>query len=651
MNIFVSGRLCLFGEHSDWAGLYSRMNADVKPGLAIVTGMEQGITGFVEKNNGSIKFRTVLPDGSRTEWIEWPLSAHSLRAVAADGGFYSYVAGVAAFMIEYYDVGGISIDVTKMTVPLKKGLSSSAAICVLVARAFNTLYNLQMTVRSEMEAAYRGEIMTPSRCGRLDQACAYGERPVVMRFASENIEVERLSVGCDLHWVFADLKGHKDTKKILSSLNRCYPFAMDEVAKGVQKALGEENERIVHQVIEAMKVGDSARIGALMDEAQRIFDTMVASACPEELNSPILHEVMADKTVRELALGCKGVGSQGDGAVQFICRNDVDQAALCMYLKDDKRFDPYTFTIHAQRSVRKAIIPVAGFGTRLFPATKATRKEFFPIIDYDGLMKPAIMIMLEELDQAGIEEIGLIIQAGDREEYDKLFRHDIKLEHYRKLPQDKRDYNVKIQTIGRKITYIEQKEQLGFGHAVYQAKAFAGDDPVLVVLGDHIYHTDNATNCAAQLIDAYERNGMLTVGIDEVELDKVQHYGILAGEFIDEEYRVMQVSEMKEKPTKDYAEEYLRTVDKKGHGKYFCAFGQYVLTPRVFELLERNIVDERLEGGEYQLTTVLEDVRKEFGMIGFRTEGLRFDIGLPETFRGTVERFGSREEKRCAREN
>ncbi|GHU70336.1 hypothetical protein FACS1894184_15650 [Clostridia bacterium] len=640
MNIFVSGRLCLFGEHSDWAGFYNRTNADVRPGLAIVTGIEQGINGFVEKYDKGIKFRTILPDGNKTEWKEWALSAKLLRSVAEGGDFYSYVAGVASYMLEYYDVGGISIDVTKMTMPLKKGLSSSAAICVLVARAFNTLYNLQMTVRSEMEAAYRGEIMTPSRCGRLDQACAYGERPVLMRFASENIEVERLSVGKDLYWVFADLKGQKDTRKILSSLNSCYPFAMTDTAKSVQKALGEENERIVHEVIEAMRVGNAANIGALMIEAQQVFDTMVAPACPEELNAPLLHSVMADKIVRELALGCKGVGSQGDGTIQFICANETDQAGLCSYLRETRDLDSYVFTIKAQHSVRKAIIPVAGFGTRLFPATKVVRKEFFPIIDYDGLIKPALMILLEELDRAGIEEIGLIIQPGDQEEYDKLFRHDIRLEHYRKLPEEKRAYNVKIQTIGRKITYIEQKEQLGFGHAVYQAKAFAGDDPVLMVLGDHIYHTDNSVNCAAQLIEAYERNGMLTIGIDEVSLDQVQHYGILAGEFIDEDYRVMQVREMKEKPTQDYALEYLGSMNKKEHKKYYCASGQYVLTPRVFEMLERDVIDTHIDDAEYQLAPVLEEIRFDSGMIGFRSDGHRFDIGLPQVYKQTIATYG-----------
>jgi UTP-glucose-1-phosphate uridylyltransferase/mevalonate kinase len=642
MNIFVSGRLCLFGEHSDWAGFYNRTNADIKPGLAIVTGIEQGITAFVDKYEAGIRFRTIVPDGNKTEWKEWPLSARSLRAEAKDGGFYSYVTGVAAFMLEYYDVGGISIDVTKMTMPLKKGLSSSAAICVLVARSFNALYNLQMTVRSEMEAAYRGEIMTPSRCGRLDQACAYGERPVLMRFASENIEVERLGVGKDLYWVFADLKGQKDTRKILSALNSCYPFAMNDTAREVQKALGEENERIVNQVIEAMRVGDAPRIGALMNEAQRVFDSMVAPACPEELAAPLLHAVIADKTVQELALGCKGVGSQGDGTVQFICKNETDQAALCMYLGETKGLEPYVFTIRAQHSVRKAIVPLAGFGTRLFPATKAVKKEFFPIIDYDGLMKPALMILLEELHNAGIEEIALIIQPGDQEEYDNLFKRDVRLEHYRKLPADKRDYNVRIQTIGRKIRYIEQKEQLGFGHAVYQAKTFAGDDPVLMVLGDHIYHSENSVNCAGQLIEAYERNGMLTIGIDEVNIDRVQHYGILAGEFIDDDMRVMQVREMKEKPTADYAVDYLGTA-RKGKERYYSAFGQYVLIPKVFELLERNIVEENLEGGEYQLTSALEDVRAEFGMIGYRIDGQRFDIGLPEEYRETLSRFGKKE--------
>lgn len=643
MNIFVPGRLCLFGEHSDWAGLYNRTNAEVEPGMAIVTGIEQGIYGYVERSD-RFRFRAMKPDGTHDEWIEWPMSAKQLKATAEEGGYYSYVAGVAAFMLEYYDVGGLSVDITNVTLPIKKGLSSSAAICVLIARGFNRTYDLQLSVRGEMEAAYRGEIMTPSRCGRLDQACAYGQKPVLMRFASENIDVERLAVGKDLHWVFADLKGEKDTRKILSSLNACYPFAQTEQAQKVQEALGPDNRHIVERVIEAMRRGDAEMIGALMNESQRLFDEKIAGACPSEFDSPLLHQVMRDPMVRELSLGVKGVGSHGDGTVQMICRDGATQSALCAYL-NSKGMDAYSFTIREQRSVRKAIIPVAGFGTRMFPATKVVKKELFPVVDKDGFAKPALLILLQELEQAGIEEIGIIISPEDREEFDKLFKRDLTIEYYRKLPKALRDINVMIQRLGSKITYIEQKEQLGFGHAVYQAKDFVGEDPVLMLLGDHIYSTTNGKNCADQLINAFEKSGQVTVSLDEVALDHVMHYGIITGRFQDEEERLMQVSDMVEKPTMDYAQLHLGVKDKRGENKYYCVFGQYVLTPKVFELLERNIAEgRRTEKGEYGLTAVLQEICQTDGIMAYRTDGKRYDIGIPEAYRKTVSVYGQAEE-------
>lgn len=572
MNIFVPGRLCLFGEHTDWAGLNNRTNSEIEPGLAIVTGIEQGIYGFAERCDNLFRFRAITEDGTHGEWIEWPLSVRTLKATAIEGGFYSYVAGVAAFMLEYYDVGGLSVDITKMTLPIKKGLSSSAAICVLIARAFNMIYDLQISVRGEMEAAYRGEIMTPSRCGRLDQACAYGTKPVLMRFASENIEVERLAVGKDLYWVFADLNGEKDTRKILSSLNACYPYAQNEQAQRVQEALGPDNRKVVEQVMEAMRVGDAERIGNLMDESQRIFDEKIVAACPSELTSPLLHEVMSDARVRELALGVKGVGSHGDGTVQMICKDEETQNTLCMYL-ENKGMSAYHFTIRAQRSVRKAVIPVAGCGTRMFPATKVVKKELFPIIDKDGIAKPALLILLNELDKAGIEEIALIISPEDPPEFDKLFKRDLTIEYYRKLPRELRDINVNIQRLGQKITYLYQHEQLGFGHAVYQAKDFAGEEPVLMLLGDHIYSTTNRRNCAEQLLDAYEKSGQLTLALDEVTLDRVMHYGVITGRYLDEDERLMQATNMVEKPTTDYAREHLGMKDKKGNDRYYCVFG------------------------------------------------------------------------------
>ena len=639
MNLFVSGRLCLFGEHSDWAGYYARTNSEIVPGAAIVTGIEQGIYAYVEKSE-NFRFRTVLNDGTKTEWVEYPLSIKTLKEEAKKAGFFSYVAGVAAYMLEYYDVGGISIDCYKVTIPIKKGLSSSAAICVLIARAFNVLYNLQISVRGEMEAAYRGEIMTPSRCGRLDQACAYGEKPVLMKFDGENLEVDRLSIGKDLHWVFADMRGEKDTRKILSSLNAYYPYAQDEIGKNVQQALGTDNIKIIGDVVEALKRGDAKHIGQLMIKAQQLFDEKVAPACPSELMSPKLHAIMRDEGVVRLSLGVKGVGSQGDGTVQMICAGAYEQEQLVKYLNEELGLEAYPFTIKTQHSVRKAIIPLAGFGTRLFPATKVVDKAFFPIIDRDGIIKPALLVIMEELMNAGIEEIGLIIQPDQQEEYDKLFRKDMTIQHYRKLPKDKREYNVRIQQMGMKITYLYQREQLGFGHAVYQAKDFVGEEPVLMVLGDHLYQSNIGINCAAQMIRAYEESGMLTVSLDEVELDRVHHYGIMGGSFIDDEYRMMQVESMVEKPTAEYAKQFLGVKDKKGRKKYYCVFGQYILTPKVFMLLERNVREYREGGGEIELTSILDEVRVVDGMTGYRVDGKRFDIGIPEEYRKTIMHFG-----------
>ncbi len=642
MNLFVSGRLCLFGEHSDWAGYFTRTNSDITPGAAIVSGIEQGIYAYVEKAD-NFRFRTVMNDGSQTDWIEYPLSVKTLKEEAKKGGFFSYVAGVAAYMMEYYDVGGISIDCYKVTLPMKKGLSSSAAVCVMVARAFNILYNLQISVRGEMEAAYRGEIFTPSRCGRLDQACAYGEKPVLMKFDGENLDVERLSVGRNLYWVYADLHGEKDTKKILSNLNACYPYAQNEIAENVQKALGPLNQEIIRDTVDALKRGDAEEIGRLMNRAQSVFDTMVAPACPSELTSPKLHEIMHDRTVAHLALGVKGVGSQGDGTVQMICKGPTEQEKLVEYLNETLGLDAYPFTINTQHNVKKAVIPLAGFGTRLFPATKIVDKAFLPVIDYDGIFKPAILVIMEELIRAGIEEIALIIQPDQKDEYDKLFKKDMTIQHYRHLPRDKRDYNVKIQQMGMMVTYIYQREQLGFGHAVGQAKDFAGEDPVLMVLGDHLYHSNIAENCAAQMIEAYEKTGMLTISLDEVEIERVAHYGILTGSFIDKERRLMQVEKMVEKPTEDYAKEFMGVKDRRGKDHYYCVFGQYILTPKVFELLDRDIRNYREGNGEIELTKVLDEIRATDGMCGYLVDGDRFDVGIPEEYRKTMGLFGKRE--------
>jgi galactokinase len=123
----------------------------------------------------------------------------ALLEEAQRGGFWSYVAGVAYQVLTNYHVRGLVISNYKTDLPVKKGLSSSAAICVLAARAFNRVYDLKLTVRGEMELAYLGEITTPSRCGRMDQGCAFGSRPVVMTYDGDRLDTRELQVTHDLH--------------------------------------------------------------------------------------------------------------------------------------------------------------------------------------------------------------------------------------------------------------------------------------------------------------------------------------------------------------------------------------------------------------------------------------------------------------------
>ena len=227
-KLFVPGRLCLFGEHTDWAGHYRTMNADIVPGASIVTGIEQGIYAEVEKST-IFELQSDAPEIAEV-WHDFScrMDESELKSVAKSGSFFCYCAGVASYMLEWYKVGGVRIRITDMTLPMKSGLSSSAAICVLVARAFNLLYNLNLNTLGEMNIAYLGELRTSSRCGRLDQACAFGVKPNLMTFDGDEIEVKSLNVKKQLYWVFADLCAEKDTIKILSDLNKAYPFASNE---------------------------------------------------------------------------------------------------------------------------------------------------------------------------------------------------------------------------------------------------------------------------------------------------------------------------------------------------------------------------------------------------------------------------------------
>ena len=238
MKLFVPGRICLFGEHSDWAGGYRRMNAEIEKGYTLICGTDQGIYAEVEPHPTCLVMTSTTSDGTPLGPYEIPMEPKALFEEAQRGGFWSYIAGVAYQALTNYHVRGLVINNYHTDLPIKKGLSSSAAICVLAARAFNRVYDLKLTVRGEMELAYQGEITTPSRCGRMDQGCAFGNRPVLMVFDGDRLDTQEFQVSDELNFVIVDLQSHKDTLEILNRLNRCYPVAENEIERGVQELLG-----------------------------------------------------------------------------------------------------------------------------------------------------------------------------------------------------------------------------------------------------------------------------------------------------------------------------------------------------------------------------------------------------------------------------
>lgn len=333
--LFVPGRLCLFGEHSDWAGGYRTVHPGIAPGRCLVAGTDQGLRAEAAPLPDVFEIRTILPGGQHRGPERFPLALDRLDEAARSGGFFSYAAGVVAEMVVRYPVRGLALRIVGDDLPLGKGLSSSAAICVLVVRAFSAVYGLGLGPYAEMEIAYAGERRAGSACGRMDQVCAFGQCTTELGFDGEALTVTPLAVGGVFHLLVVDLGSGKDTRRILADLRRCFPARTDPVAVGVREALGAHNLALTGRARSVLAAGDAPALGALMTEAQDVFDARVAPASTE-LAAPRLHEILRHPLLAELAWGAKGVGSQGDGCVQIVTRGAVEREQLSAAL--DREF-------------------------------------------------------------------------------------------------------------------------------------------------------------------------------------------------------------------------------------------------------------------------------------------------------------------------
>ena len=226
-ELFTPGRICLFGEHSDWAGTYRKFNSSIVPGRALCCGTQQGLFARARSHHSLLRVHSTANDGSVTTF-ECEMDPPTLLARAQEGTFWSYAAGVAYEIKVHFDVGGLEVDNYRTTLPIKKGLSSSAAWCVLLARAFNQVYNLRMTTRGEMDIAYRGERCTPSQCGRLDQCCAFGSQLVSMTFNGDILETEAVQLNIPIHLLIIDLKKAKARQNTHTHTHTRYTVLADQ---------------------------------------------------------------------------------------------------------------------------------------------------------------------------------------------------------------------------------------------------------------------------------------------------------------------------------------------------------------------------------------------------------------------------------------
>lgn len=265
--------------------------------------------------------------------------------------------------------------------------------------------------------------------------------------------------------------------------------------------------------------------------------------------------------------------------------------------------------------VRKAIIPAAGLGTRFLPITKSVPKEMLPIID-----KPTIQYIIEEALESGIEEI-LIITGRGKAAIENHFDYSPELESElaRKGEQELLALSLASSELVQ-LHFVRQKSPKGLGHAVYCAKAFVGNEPFAILLGDDVVYNEGKA-CLKQLIDVYERTGASVLGVQSVPQSEVNKYGIVSGKRLDE--RTYQVDGLVEKPKVEEAPTNV------------AILGRYVVTPKVFEFLEHA---EPGAKGEIQLTDALLKLSKVEDMYAYDFEGKRYDVGKKMGFlEATVE--------------
>jgi UTP--glucose-1-phosphate uridylyltransferase len=279
--------------------------------------------------------------------------------------------------------------------------------------------------------------------------------------------------------------------------------------------------------------------------------------------------------------------------------------------------------------IRKAVITAAGKGTRQYPATHAIQKELLPLVDRDGHTKPTIQIIIEEALESGIEEIGVVTAPED----EAVFRN-----YFRAMDADMRErfaakpwgleISDRLAGIGRRLSTIVQPTQEGYGHAVWCAKDWVGDDPFLLLLGDHVYISREARTTMRQVMDAAERFRQTVFAVQRTPESRVHLYGTVEAEQMPDDPNMYRILSMREKPSADYARRNLRA-EGLDDDEFLCFFGMHALRPEIFECLDELVTNDIRDKGEIQFTSAQGMYARRYPAIAFEVNGDRYDMGVP----------------------
>lgn len=290
--------------------------------------------------------------------------------------------------------------------------------------------------------------------------------------------------------------------------------------------------------------------------------------------------------------------------------------------------------------IRKAVIPIAGLGTRHFPASHAVKKELFPVVGPDGIARALFHYHLLELDAAGIEEICIIVQPGE----DEMVRHYLHgpsadyLKRLEKYPALLREAE-QMRRFADRVSFAVQHQQEGYGHAVFQTRSFANGEMVLLGLGDHLFRGKPISPYRELAEMASVSDGKSVSAVNRITADQLKGYGTIAGRRQADNPRLIDVSLIIEKPPVAVAREKLHVNDLPSD-TWLGWFGMHLLAPSIYDVLDEMIRNNVRDNGEFQLTRAQEILRQREGYLALEMTGARrFDFGVPDDFVASVQAF------------